>query len=137
MNGAQKKQKSLGFYCSILAAIVEIAGIICFTIMGQDGEGLPGSVYAVSIIGVILQAATIAFVAVKGDNRLLDIVGIVVSVLYALALVLMIQTRVGVITNILAAHTGTIGMPFILTTVGFAAALVVQMVNGFLSMEKN
>lgn len=137
MSGAQKSQKSLGFYCSILAAIVEIIGIICFTVMGQDGQGLPGSVYAVSIIGVILQAAAVACVAVKGDNRALDIVGIVVAVLYALAFVLMIQARVSVISNIFANHVGTVGMPFVLTAVFFAAAVVVQMVNGFLSMERN
>lgn len=99
MSGAQKSQKSLGFYCSILAVIVEIVGVVCFTIMGQDGQGLPGTVYAVSIIGMILQIAAVAFVAVKGDNRLLDIVGIVIAVLYALALILMIQARVGVILS--------------------------------------
>lgn len=137
MSGTQKSRKSLGFYCNILAAIVEIAGIICFTIMGQDGQGLPSIVYGLSIVGVILQTASVAVVASKGDNRALDIVGIAIAVLYASALVLMIKGRVGVIVNIFANHVGVVGMPFVLTTATFTIAVLVQMVAGFLSMEKN
>lgn len=130
------KNKSAGFYCNILAVILEILGIICFAVMAMDGEAAPATVYGWGVVGIALQAFVLYTVATKGDNRTLDIVGMVIGVCYALALVLMIQARVSVITNILADHVGSIGMPFVLTTASLALAMVAQMVAGFLSLEK-
>ena len=39
------KNKSAGFYCNILAVILEILGIICFAVMAMDGEAAPATVY--------------------------------------------------------------------------------------------
>ena len=130
------KNKSAGFYCNILAVILEILGIICFAVMAMDGEAAPATVYGWGVVGIALQAFVLYTVATKGDNRVLDIVGMVVSVCYALTLVLMIQGRMGVVTNILAAHDGEIGMPFFLTVGSLALAMVAQMVAGFLSLEE-
>ena len=130
------KNKSAGFYCNILAVILEILGIICFAVMAMDGEAAPATVYACGIVGIALQAYVLFTVSKKGDNRSLDFVGMAISVVYALTFVLMIQARVGVITNIFANHVGTIGVPFILATAALLLAVVAQMVAGFLSMEK-
>lgn len=131
------KGKSIGFYCNILAVIAEIIGIVCFTIMGQDGQGLPSVVYVLSVAGAVLQIAAVAIVVKKGDSRILDLAGIVIAVLYAAALVLMIKARVGVIVTIFANHVGVVGMPFVLTTAAFLVAVLAQMIAGFLPMEKN
>ncbi len=130
------RKKSAGFYAGAAAAIFELIGLITFAIMGADGEGLAGAVWATAIIGIVLKICSLFCVATKGDNRLLDIVGIVIAVLYALSFILMIQQRIGVITNIFASHTGSIGAPFILTTVFFFLACLVQIVEGFLNKEK-
>lgn len=132
-----KKQQGLGFYCSILAGVVEVAALIAYAVLASDGEAAPATVYVVSILGLAAQAGALAIAAKAGETAVADILGWCAAVLYAAAPVLMIKARMAVIVNVFANHVGVVGMPIIAAAVLFMAALLVKMVSGFMALSKS
>ncbi len=132
-----KNQKGSGFYCSILAGIIEIAALVAYAVLASDGEAAPATVYVLSILGLVAQAAALLLAGKRGETPVADLLGWCAAILYATAPVVMIQARMAVIVNVFANHVGTVGMPIIVAAVLFVAALLVKMVSGFMALSKN
>jgi hypothetical protein len=105
-------------------------------IMSRDGKTTPMIVYAAAGAGIALQAIILGIATKKGYYKILDFGGFAITILYALALVLLAEGRLPVVVNVFADHVGTIGTPLLIAAVFFLLALMAQIISGFMQLEK-
>lgn len=129
-------KKTMGFYLNIVTGIAALVALVSFIIMSGDGQTVPYLVYLFAVGALAVQGLRLVLCIQKGEGLFTDILDIVITIGYALALFVLVQGRMGVVVNIFANHVGSVGLPMILAAVGFLAATILQMITGFMAINK-
>lgn len=131
------KNKSVGFYSSVITALLAIISLIFLCVVAADGEGMSSAVYPMTIIGLILVVFNVVAVNFEVLKKYCNFGNALASLFFAVTIVMFFIGRMTWFINIASSNNVTpLYGTFIFTAVLIIVTWIVSIVNAFFKIEK-